>query len=165
MQLLSFTVGNEAYAIETRRVIEVLPLVTARPIPHMPAFLRGIFMHRGQFVPLVDLGWLLADHPLQERLGTRVIVVEYTLAGNPATQQTIRLGAVAENVLSLWNDADAEASLPALHTPAAPYLGRVLRIGGRTLQLLAIEHLLPPALVADLITPAPASPSIPCEPD
>lgn len=165
MQLLSFTVGNEAYAIESRRVIEVLPLVAARPIPHMPTFLRGIFMHRGQFVPLVDLGWLVANHPLQERLSTRVIVVEYSPAGDPATQQTIRLGAVAENVLSLWNAADAEASLPALHAPSAPYLGRVLRLGGRTVQLLDIEHLLPPALVADLIAPAPASPSIPCGPD
>ena len=77
MQLLVFTVGAEDYAIESRRVIEVLPLVTARPIPRMPESIRGIFTHRGRLVPLVDLGRLLTDQPLRETLSTRVIVVEF----------------------------------------------------------------------------------------
>jgi len=153
MQLLSFTVGDEEYAIESRRVIEVLPLVTPRPIPQMPAFVRGIFTHRGQLVPLIDLGWRLANQPLQERLSTRVIVVEFSSADDQAQKQIIRLGVAAENVLSLCDTSDAEASLPAMHPPSAPYLGRVMRIGGRTLQILDIEYLLPPALVADLVDP------------
>ena len=159
MQLLSFTVGDEEYAIESRRVIEVLPLVTPRPIPHMPAFVRGIFIHRGQLVPLVDLGWLLANHPLRERLSTRVIVVEFSSAGDPVQQQTIRLGVMAETVLSLCSTSDAEASLPAMHP--APYLGRVLRFGHRAIQILDVEHLLPPSLVSDLVTSASASTCIP----
>jgi len=161
MQLLSFTVGDEEYAIESRRVIEVLPLVTPRPIPHMPAFVRGIFIHRGQLVPLVDLGWLLANHPLRERLSTRVIVVEFSSAGDPVQQQTVRLGVMAETVLSLCSTSDAEASLPTMHPAAAPYLGRVLRFGHRTIQILDVEHLLPPALVSDLLTSASASTCIP----
>jgi chemotaxis-related protein WspB len=153
MQLLSFTVGDEEYAIESSRVIEVLPLVTPRPIPQMPAFVRGIFTHRGQLVPLIDLGLRLANHPLQERLSTRVIVVEFSSADDQAQKQIIRLGVAAENVLSLCDTSDADASLPAMRPPAAPYLGRVMRIGGRTLQILDVEHLLPPALVADLVAP------------
>jgi chemotaxis-related protein WspB len=150
MQLLAFTVGDEEYAIASHRVIEVLPLVTPRPIPQMPDCVRGVFSHRGQLVPLVDLGWRLLNHPLRERLSTRVIVVEFSPVATPTPQTMIRLGMVAENVLSLCSTNDAEASLPAMHSPAAPYLGRVLRIGSRTLQLLDIEHLLSPALVADL---------------
>ena len=68
MQLLSFTIGAEDYAIESRHVIEVLPLVAARPSPRMPDFVRGVFTHRGRLVPLVDLGLLLTDRPLRERL-------------------------------------------------------------------------------------------------
>ena len=56
MQLLTFTVAGQTYAIESRRVVEVLPLVPARPIPHPPAYIRGIFTYRGRLVPLVDLG-------------------------------------------------------------------------------------------------------------
>jgi chemotaxis-related protein WspB len=157
MQLLSFTIGAEDYAIEARRVIEVLPLVAARPIPRMPDFVRGVFTHRGRLVPLVDLGRLLADTPLRERLSTRVIVVEFASGDDPSTPHVTRLGAAAENVVSLCSSSEAETSLPTLHPPHAPYLGRLLRIGGRTVQVLNVEHLLPPALIAGLVVPTPAS--------
>ena len=44
MQLLTFTIGAEDYAIESRRVVEVVPLVATRPIPRTPDFIRGIFI-------------------------------------------------------------------------------------------------------------------------
>jgi chemotaxis-related protein WspB len=154
MQLLSFTIGAEDYAIESRRVIEVLPLVAARPIPHMPNFLRGVFTHRGRLIPLVDLGWLLINQPLRETLSTRVIVVEF-LSG--PEDRRIRLGVAAENVVSLCSSSEPETSLPTLQTTRAPYLGRLLRIGGRTVGVLDVEHLLPAALLAGLAAPTPAS--------
>ena len=154
MQLLVFTVGAEDYAIESRRVIEVLPLVTARPIPRMPEFVRGIFTHRGGLVPLVDLGRLLTDKPLRETLSTRLIVVEFSSGPD---DQRIRLGVAAENVLSLCSSDETEASLPTIRSPGAPALGRLLRIHGRTIQVLDVEHLLPPSLIAGLDAPAPAS--------
>ena len=154
MQLLSFTIGAADYAIESRRVIEVLPLVAARPIPRMPTFLRGVFTHRGRLVPLVDLGRMLIDQPLRETLSTRVIVVEFS---SGPEDQRIRLGVAAENVVSLCSSSEAETSLPALPSPDAPSLGRLLRIGGRTVQVLDVERLVPMALLAGLVAPAPAS--------
>jgi chemotaxis-related protein WspB len=154
MQLLVFTVGAEDYAIESRRVIEVLPLVTARPIPRMPESIRGVFTHRGRLVPLVDLGRLLIDQPLRETLSTRVIVVEFSASPD---EQRVRLGVAAENVLSLCSSDETEASLPTIRSPAVPALGRLLRIGGRTIQVLDVEHLLPQSLIAGLAAPSPAS--------
>ena len=153
MQLLVFSVGAEHYAIESRRVVEVLPLVTARPIPRMPDSIRGIFTHRGRLVPLVDLGRLFAHGPLRETLGTRVIVVEFSPAGGPA----IRLGVMAENVLSLCSSVDAEATLPAMQPANAAALGRLLRIDGSTLQMIDVEHLLPPDILAGLLSGTPAA--------
>jgi chemotaxis-related protein WspB len=159
MQLLTFTIGAEDYAIESRRVVEVVPFVAARPIPRTPDFIRGIFTHRGRLIPLVDLGWLLIDRPLRETLSTRVIVVEFSLG--PCSigtgDQRIRLGVAAENVVSLCSIVEIETSLSALPTPDAPALGRLLRIGGRTVQVLDVERLLPVALLAGLVAPAPAS--------
>jgi chemotaxis-related protein WspB len=157
MQLLTFTVESELYAIESRRVIEVLPLVPGRPIPRAPAYVRGVFTYRGRLVPLVDLGKRLADAPLRERLSTRVIVVTCA-AGDGGTAATFLLGIVAENVLAVRSTTDSDASLPPLHVPDAPYLGRLLRIDDRTVQLLAVEHLLPPALAAGLIDRAQVGP-------
>jgi chemotaxis-related protein WspB len=150
MQLLTFTVAGQTYAVESRRVIEVLPLVPARPLPRVPDYIRGIFTYRGRLVPLVDLARRLADADVTERLSTRVIVVEFT----PPGAGPRRLGLVAENVVSIRSAEEADASLPALHMPDAPYLGGLLRIGQETVQVIAIEHLLPETIVAGLFPAA-----------
>ncbi len=144
MQLLSFTVAGEPYAIESRRVVEVLPLVPARPIPRMPDYVLGVFTYRGALVPLVDLGRRLADTPPADRLSTRVIVVDFA----PPEGRPGRLGLVAEHVISIVPSERAETSLPSLGLEAAPFLGRILRIGGRTVQVVEVDRLLP----ADLAT-------------
>jgi chemotaxis-related protein WspB len=152
MQLLTFTVAGECYAIESRRVVEVLPLVPARPIPHTPGYVRGVFTYRGSLVPLVDLGRRLNDVALEERLSTRAIVVEYL---PPSAARPARLGLVAENVISIVAAERAETSLPALALESAPFLGRLLRIDGRTVQVIDVDRLLPADLAAGLF-PAPA---------
>jgi chemotaxis-related protein WspB len=151
MQLLTFTVAGQDYAIESRRVVEVLPLVPARPLPRMPDYIRGIFTYRGGLVPLVDLGLRLADRPPAERLSTRVIVVDLQ---PPPGAPPRRLGLVAENVISIRSAEDADAALPALHLAAAPFLGGILRLGGRTVQLIEIDRLLPDELAAGLFPAA-----------
>ena len=151
MQLLTFTVAGQDYAIESRRVVEVLPLVPARPLPRMPDYIRGIFTYRGGLVPLVDLGLQLADRPPAERLSTRAIVVDLQ---PPPGAPPRRLGLVAENVISIRSAEDADAALPALHLAAAPFLGRILRLGGRTVQLIEIDRLLPDELAAGLFPAA-----------
>jgi len=151
MQLLTFSVAGQAYAIESRRVVEVLPLVPARPIPRAPDYVRGIFTYRGRLVPLIDLGRRLADSPLQERLSTRVIVVAYRAADEDRGGG--QLGLVAENVISIVSADQADATLPPLGLEAAPFLGRLLRIGGRTLQVIEVDRILPPNLAAGLFPP------------
>ena len=153
MQLLTFTVAGESYAIESRRVVEVLPLVPARPIPHTPGYVRSVFTYRGSLVPLVDLGRRLGDVALEERLSTRVIVVEYL---PPHAARPARLGLVAENVISIIDAERAETSLPALELASAPFLGRMLRIDGHTTQVVDVDRLLPADLAAGLF-PAPAA--------
>ena len=153
MQLLTFTVAGEAYAIESRRVVEVLPLVRVRPIPHTPDYVRGIFTYRGRLVPLVDLGLRLGTGPLAERLSTRVVVCEFVIGG----REPQRLGIVAENVISICSAEDADASLPSLVFHDAPFLGKVLRISGRTIQVLDGDQLLPTDVASGLFPLATAT--------
>lgn len=155
MQLLTFSVAGQAYAIESRKVIEVLPAVGARPIPHSPAYVRGIFTYRGRLVPLIDLGLRLAAGNLAERLSTRVIVVELgERAGEPRL-----LGLVAENVISICSSDQVEASLAPLDVRDSAFLGQILRIGGRTIQMIVADHLLPSDVSSGLYPePAPVQP-------
>jgi len=158
MQLLTFSVSGEPYAIESRRVIEVLPRVPARPLPRMPDYLLGVFTYRGTLVPLVDLASRLGVEAPPARLSTRVIVVEFAPTSAPSL--VIRLGLVAENVVAIHTSEEAEASLPPIHGRETGYLDRLLRIRGRTVQLIDICRLLPGDLLAGLLpaTTAAASP-------
>lgn len=150
MQLLTFSLAGQPYAIEARLVTEVLPLVPSRPIPQVPDYVLGIFTYRGELVPLVDLGRRIGAGPPTERLSTRVIVVEFSLPVRDAGPRRARLGLVAENVIAIHGTEQAEASLPPLQLPSAPYLGRVLRLGGGTVQVIDVARLLPEPLLDGL---------------
>lgn len=162
MQILTFTVAGQPCAIESRTVIEVLPLVPARTIPLMPDYVRGVFTYRGRLVPLVDLGRRFAGAPTaastgRERLSTRVIVVEFKPPGEEPTT-LVRLGLVAENVVSIRSASEADSVLAALNLGHAPFLGRLLRLGGETVQMIAVEQLLPRDLLTGLFPAVPLTP-------
>ena len=159
MHLLMFSVAGEPYAIESRRVVEVLPRVPARPLPRVPDYLLGVFTYRGRIVPLVDLARRLGVAPPTDRLSTRVIVVECRPPAAAAGAAAIRLGLVAENVVAIRSADDAEARLPPLRDPDADYLDQLLRIGGETVQLIDVCRLLPADLVAGLAASPPAAPA------
>ncbi len=174
MQLLTFTIAGQSYAIPSKRVIEVLPLVPARPIPGMPEYVAGLFTYRGQLLPLIDLGTRIAATPPPRRLSTRVIVVEFPADTPPdgsshvgsspigtdgielAPAGLARMGLVAENVISIRSVEEASSPLATMALPHAPYLGRILRLEGRTgtdattVQLIDLERLLPEDLLRGL---------------
>ncbi len=153
MQLLTFSIGGNPYAVESRRIVEVLPLVTARPLPHVPEHVRGLFTYRGGLVPLVDLGVLFGVGRAAELLSTRVIVVslgEMARPGLPISSDARQLGLIAEHVVAIRSAEDATASIPSLELASAPYLGRVIRLGGETVQVLDVDRLLSDDLRAGL---------------
>jgi purine-binding chemotaxis protein CheW len=55
VELLSFTLGEELYAIETGHVGAVLPLPHFTPLPGTPPFVLGIVNVRGHIVSVLDL--------------------------------------------------------------------------------------------------------------
>jgi len=48
MLFLLFQLGQDRYALEASRVIEVLPLVSLKRIPQAPRGVAGLFNYRGR---------------------------------------------------------------------------------------------------------------------
>lgn len=158
MQLLTFTVGGQSYALESKKVVEVLPLVTTRPIPHLPDYLPGIFTYRGRFVPLVDLGLRISGKPLTRRLSTRVIVVEIEMSEGASSSQPsrlVRFGIMAENVVTIRSTGTSAGEMETKDLAADAYLGRLLRLDGQTVQMLLPECVIPHELLASLFPDRP----------
>jgi chemotaxis-related protein WspB len=142
MLLLCFRVAQDAYAVNARHVVEVVPRVDLRAVPHAPPFLAGLFHYRGQVVPVVDLGLLMGAAACRDSLTTRVMLVDYSLG----TQRRALLGLMAEQVDDVRKVADEQLVFPAMHMPEAPYLGPILEEDRGLVQLIAVEHVLPEAL-------------------
>lgn len=131
MLVLTFEVDGIPYAVPVAQVIEVIPRVELRPIPHAPRSLLGLLHYRGAAVPVVDLSLLLGTTPCAERLDTRILLVRAALGGGGD-----RLGLVAERVNEL---VDVDADRPAMSSFGllnAPYLGRVFETTAGLLQLI-----------------------------
>ena len=75
MLLLTLKAGANRYAIDVARVIELVPKVELRSIPHAPSFLAGLLGYRGKVIPVIDLGLLLGSVPCRDCLSTRIILV------------------------------------------------------------------------------------------
>ncbi len=59
LEVVSFRLGDEVYAVEAHHVGEVFPLKHRTPLPGTPPFILGIVNLRGQILSLVDLKALL----------------------------------------------------------------------------------------------------------
>lgn len=146
MLFLLFKLDGDRYAIEVDRVASVLPLVTAKRIPHAPAEIAGAFTHRGEAIPLIDLSQLTLGRAARRQLSTRIVVVHY-----PVDDGTSRkLGLIAEQVVETVRCAPEDFVTSGVSSADAAYLGPVVSDSDGLIQWVQIEHLLPDA-VRDLL--------------
>lgn len=184
MLFLLFQVGNDRYALEANRVVEVIPLLTLKHLPRAPRGVAGLFNYRGQPVPALDLSDLLLGQPAAERLSTRIIIVQLEngtdtamSAGGPAGDTDDRLqagptasnpngsseaprpvrllGLVAEHATEVVRREAGEFLPPGLKVPGAPFLGPVLLDKQGPVQWIHEQHLLS-GPVSDLLFSLPA---------
>lgn len=59
LEVVTFALSNERYALESRYVLEVVPLADFTPVPGAPGFLLGVTNLRGEIVAIFDLRELL----------------------------------------------------------------------------------------------------------
>lgn len=144
MLILTFTAGGNRYAVDVARIIELVPRVELRAIPHAPGYLAGFLGYRGQVVPVIDLGLLLGAEPCPNRLSTRIILVndasgdQNQIDGNRVGNL---LGLIAERVSDLTR-VRPEQIIPApVHLPQAPYLEMIAQTDRGFVPLIAISKL------------------------
>lgn len=76
LQLVSFVVGAEEYAIPILAVQEINRMMAITSVPQSPAFVEGVINLRGKVIPVVDLRKRFGM-PISEDTGDeRIIVVE-----------------------------------------------------------------------------------------
>jgi chemotaxis-related protein WspB len=137
MLFLKFRIGSQSYALDTARIAEVLPLLEITRVPQAPVGVAGLINYRGRSVPVVDLSELMLGEPARPYISTRLILVHY---GEHL------LGLIAEHATETMRREPESFADSGLASDAAPYLGPVTQDGGRWIQWIEVQKLLPAAV-------------------
>lgn len=75
-ELLTFKLGQQEYALDIMSVREIRGWTKTTPMPHAPAFMRGVINLRGTVLPVMDLAARLGLPPAQTTERNVIIVVK-----------------------------------------------------------------------------------------
>jgi len=92
-QYVSFSLGDELFAVEVVRAREILSLVPVTKVPQTPDFMLGVINLRGQVVPVVDMRLKLGLPAGEQTRDSCIIVVDVRVGG-----ETLTIGAQADAV-------------------------------------------------------------------
>ncbi|PWV58747.1 chemotaxis protein CheW [Plasticicumulans acidivorans] len=113
LQLLTFVVAGEMYALGILRIREIIEYGRVTTIPMMPAFIRGVINLRGRVVPIIDLAARFGAPPVQAARRTCIVIVE-------TGEERFDVGLVVDAVCEVLE-------LPAERIEPAPAFGARVR--------------------------------------
>ena len=132
----------EAYAIDARAIVEILPLVAIRRVPHAPRGIAGAITYHGAPVPVIDLGELVVGRATPSRLATRIILVSAADAS--------LFGLIAPNATETLRFHAADFAPSGVPNASAPFLGPVANGRHGLVQRIELAVLLAPYLAVSL---------------
>lgn len=138
MLLLLLRLGTDRYALDARHVTEVIPVVKLNRIPPAPVYVAGMFNYSGKPVRVIDLCRLVEGRTARVVLSSRIIMVNYPVAGRAQL-----LGILAEDATEVVRRDDARFLDVDFEMPGSPYLGRVITDADGLIQKIKVETLLP----------------------
>lgn len=138
MLFVLFQLGNERFALEARRVLEIVPLLELKKIPQAPPGLAGVFVYRGQPVAAVDLCALLLGRPATEHFSTRIIIIQHQTAATPER----RLGLIVERATETLRCQPEDLVKTEIPVVGKPLADSFLKDADGVIYLLDLERLL-----------------------
>lgn len=95
---LTFMLGNEAFGIEIRVLIEIISIQPLNPMPNVPEYIKGVLNLRGKVFPVIDMRLKFKMRPMEYTERTCIIIIN-----TAKFQAGLVVDSVAE-VLALTDD-------------------------------------------------------------
>ena len=135
MLFLLFQLNDDRYALDTARIVEVLPLQRVKAIPHAPRGVCGVFCYHAATVPVIDLSELILGRAAEHRLTTRIVLIRAD------TPQRL-LGLITERVTETMQLDPAQFNPCGVDSRGAPFLGGVMHKSPGFIQQILTDELL-----------------------
>ena len=83
IEVLTFDIAGETFAIEAVIVREILDLLPETPVPGARPFVGSVLNFRGRVIPLADIRLAFGMEATRTTNDSRIIVIELELDGEP----------------------------------------------------------------------------------
>ena len=139
LQYLTFSLGDEVFAMDIRTVREIIQHSAMTVVPLMPAFVRGIINLRGAVVPVIDLKSRFGRGNVAVSGKTCVVIFDAVQNG-----ETTELGLMVDAVSEVLEIAASDIEPPPQFgsSIARDFIHGLGKVKGEFIVLLAAEHVL-----------------------
>jgi len=103
---LSFKLGEEIFAANVAKVLNILELVKITKIPRSPDYMKGIINLRGNVLPVIDLRLKFGMEPTINTANTCILILDIEI-----DDESLQVGALVDSVLEVL-EIKEDAMLP-----------------------------------------------------
>jgi chemotaxis-related protein WspB len=137
MLCLTFKCCNNEYAIDSREIVEIIPLVKLHSLPKTSKQFTGYINYKGELVPVIDLSVFLGYLPAQLLMGTRIMIMNFIRADG----SKLLFGVLVENITEIEKFDDKEIKQPEINVDKHPLLHKLIVRKERTINLITFRSL------------------------
>ena len=137
MLCLTFSLGDQEYAINTKEIVELIPLVKIYSLPKTSVQFIGYINYRGNLIPVLDLAVFLGYLPAELLFSTRIIIVNFLQVDD----SELLTGVLVQNVSEIEEFDDDKIKAPDISITRHPLLNKVIMDGKRVIYLISFRSL------------------------
>ncbi|MBI5056942.1 MAG: chemotaxis protein CheW [Nitrospirae bacterium] len=135
LQLVTFTLGNEEYAVDILKVQEINRITEITKIPNAPDYIEGVINLRGKVIPVINLRKKFGVYDKNSDENSRVIIMDI---------QGITNGLIVDSVsevLRIPSDI-VEPAPPMASTMSSRFIQGIAKLENRLIILIDIDKLI-----------------------
>ena len=139
LQYLTFTLGDDVFAMDIRTVREIIQHAAMTVVPLMPEFVRGVINLRGSVVPVIDLQSRFGRAVAQVGKKTCIVIFDASTEG-----EKLELGLMVDAVSEVIEIRQSDIEPPPQFgtTIAREYIRGMGKVAGKFIVILEPERAL-----------------------
>lgn len=135
LQFVTFTLGNEEYAIDILNVQEINRITEITMVPNAPSYVEGVINLRGKVIPVINLRkkFHFDDKPTDDT--SRIIIMEISGITN---------GLIVDSVSEVLRipSSSVEAAPPMSADVHSQYIKGIARLENRLIIFIDLDNLM-----------------------
>lgn len=136
---MQFYVDSNRFVLPAQDVIAIVPMVALHKVPKVPEYVVGILNYHGESVPVIDIRALMTGMITEQRLSTRIAIINFALAKH----SRYLIGLLSEKLTEVMRIDESQFQPSGVTNENARYLGDVVTDGRGILQRLKVSELIP----------------------